>query len=109
MAFEDIGFWLEIIKWLILFFIAWWWYNWVREKLAFSPLLTLVVAGLVVYYLVIEHPIIGGIGAFGWILMTSGILFMLPTFSLVFNTILPRPMPPKPGTAEFDNLVNRQG
>ncbi len=89
MVFEDIGIWLEIGKWLILFFVAWWWYNWVREKLAFSPLLTLVVGGLVVYYLVIEHPIIGSLGVFGWILMTSGIFFMLPTFSLVWNTIFP--------------------
>lgn len=96
MAFGDLGLYLEIGKWLILFFVGWWWYNWVREKLAFSPLLTLVVAALVVYFLVFEHPIIGSLGVFGWILMTSGILFMLPTFSLVFNTLFPKPMPKRP-------------
>ncbi len=107
MVLGELGIWLEIAKWLVLFFVGWWWYNWVREKLAFSPLLTLVVAGLVVYYLVIEHPIVGSIGVFGWILMTSGILFMLPSFSLVWNTLFPRPMPPKPGTPAFEELVNR--
>ena len=91
---------LSISALLVLFFVAWWWYNWVREKLAFSALLTLVVSGLVVYFLVIEHPIIGSLGVFGWILMTSGILFMLPTFSLLWNTILPKPYP-KPPSQQF--------
>lgn len=93
MGFEDIAFWLDIAKWLVLFFVGWWWYNWVREKLAFSPLLTLVVSALVVYFLVIEHPIIGSMGVFGWILLTSGILFMLPSFSLIFNTLFPQKAP----------------
>ncbi|MDP2717747.1 MAG: hypothetical protein Q8P02_03310, partial [Candidatus Micrarchaeota archaeon] len=66
---------------------------WVREKLAFSPLLTLVVSTLVVYFLVIEHPIIGSLGVFGWILLTSGLLFMLPTFTMLWNTALPRKKP----------------
>ncbi|MBI5035777.1 hypothetical protein HZC09_00385 [Candidatus Micrarchaeota archaeon] len=97
--FEDIMFWVEIAKWLVLFFVAWWWYSWVRDKLAFSPLLTLVVSAIVVYYLVIEHPWIGSIGVAGWILLTSGILFMLPTFSLVWNTLFPF-KPKKPGGAQ---------
>lgn len=91
---DDVGFWFEIGKWLVLFFLAWWWYSWVREKLAFSSLLTLVVAGIVVYFLVIEHPLIGGLGVLGWILLTSGLLFMLPTFTMLFNTLAPKPKPP---------------
>lgn len=94
---DDIGFWLEIGKWLILFFVGWWWYSWVREKLAFSPLLTLVVSGIVVYFLVIEHPLIGSLGVFGWILLTSGLLFMLPTFTMLFNTLTPQPKQTQPG------------
>ncbi|HLD75517.1 MAG TPA: hypothetical protein VI874_00735 [Candidatus Norongarragalinales archaeon] len=89
MAFEDILFYFDVGKWIILLLIAWWWYNWVREKLAFSPLLTMVVGAVVVYYLAFEYPIIGGLGIAGWMLLTSGILFMLPTFGLVWNTLFP--------------------
>ncbi len=87
---DDVSLWLEIGKWLILIFLAWWWYTWVREKLAFSPLLTLAVSGIVVYFLVIEHPLIGSLGVFGWILLTSGLLFMLPTFTMLWNTVKPK-------------------
>ncbi len=83
----DIGLWFEVAKWLFLAIIAWWYYNWVREKLAFSPLLTITVAGLIVYYLVIEHPIIGSLGVVGWVLLTSGVLYMLPIFTGLWGTL----------------------
>ena len=99
MAFEDIFFWLEIGKWLMLGIIAWWWYNWVREKLAFSPLLTIVIGGIVVYFLAFEHPFIGGAGILFWVTLTSGLLFMLPTFGLLWNTAVPnKPKIPFGGT-----------
>ena len=83
----DFMLWFDIAKWLFLAIIAWWYYNWVRDKLAFSPLLTIVVAGIIVYYLVIEHPIIGSFGVIGWVLLTSGILYMLPIFTGLWNTL----------------------
>lgn len=64
--------------WLWLFIVAYYYYNWAREHLAFSPLLTIVVGAILVYYLVIEHPAVGSIGLIGWVLLTSGILYLVP-------------------------------
>lgn len=85
--FEDILFWLDIAKWLLLFYVAWWYYSWAKEHLAFSPLLTLVVGGILVYYLVIEHPIIGSLGVMFWVLLMSGILWLLPVVGQIFGTV----------------------
>lgn len=86
----DVMLWLEVAKWIFLAWIAWWYYTWVREKLAFSPLLTIVVAGIVVYYLVIEHPVIGSIGVVGWVILMSGILYLLPMVTSLWNTFFQR-------------------
>jgi len=75
--------------WLWLFFIAWWYYSWSREHLAFSPLLTLAVGGILVYYLVLEHPFFGSFGVIGWVVLTSGILWLMPVVSQLFNTFFP--------------------
>ncbi|MBI5229190.1 hypothetical protein HY991_03700 [Candidatus Micrarchaeota archaeon] len=76
---EDVMFWFEIIKWLILFYIAFYLYNWAQEHIPFSPILALAVAVILIYYLVIEHPYIGVFGVGLWILVTSGILYMVGT------------------------------
>jgi hypothetical protein len=89
---EDVFQILEYAKWIILFYIAWWYYNWSKEHLAFSPLLTLVVGGILVYYLVIEHPIIGGLGVLGWVLLTSGILYLVPVVGSLYNTFFGKKM-----------------
>lgn len=77
LLLDDIGFYFDLTKWLILLYMALWLYNWVRDKLGFSQVATFAVAGVLIYYLVIEHPIIGGFGIFGWILLTGGILYVL--------------------------------
>ena len=70
--------WLGYLWWLWLFVIAYFYYNWAKEHLAFSPLLTIVVGAILVYYLVIEYPLVGSIGLLGWVLITSGILYLVP-------------------------------
>jgi hypothetical protein len=81
--------WFTYFWWIWLFLVAWWYYSWAREHLAFSPLLTLVVGGILVYYLVIEHPFIGSFGMVFWVLVTSGVLWLMPVVSQLFNTIIP--------------------
>ena len=86
--FEDIFFFGQLFWWLILLYMAYWLYNWVREKVGFSPILTAVVAGLLIYYFVIEHPFIGAFGIFGWAIITGGILYvlgMIPGFYWAFQ------------------------
>ena len=76
---EELGFWIQIIWWLLLFYIAYYLYNWAQEHLPFSPVLALAVAVILIYYLVIEHPVVGVLGIGFWILMTSGILYLVGT------------------------------
>ncbi|OIO28177.1 hypothetical protein COX86_04395 [Candidatus Micrarchaeota archaeon CG_4_10_14_0_2_um_filter_60_11] len=87
--FEDVLTILSYTWWIWLFIVGWWYYAWAREHLAFSPLLTLVVGGILVYYLVLEHPLLGSLGMVGWILMTSGILYLVPVVGQLWNTFLP--------------------
>lgn len=76
---EEIGFWLQIIWWLVLLYIAFYLYNWAQEHLPFSPILALAVGVILIYYLVIEHPVVGIFGVGVWILLTSGILYLVGT------------------------------
>ena len=78
MDFSDIWFWLKTFWWLWLFLVGWWWYSWAREHLAFSPILALVVGAILVFYLVIEHPIIGSLGMLFWVAIASGFLYLFP-------------------------------
>ncbi|MFA4946104.1 MAG: hypothetical protein WC607_01000 [Candidatus Micrarchaeia archaeon] len=94
---ENILQWVTYFWWVWLFFLAWYYYNWAREHLAFSPLLTLAVGGILVYYLVIEHPFVGSFGMIFWIVFTSGILYMLPTVSQLYKTFIPSGPPKPPG------------
>ncbi len=89
----DIWQFFSYLWWVWLFLVGWWYYSWARDHLAFSPLLTLVVGGILVYYLVIEHPFFGSLGMITWVLVTSGILWLLPVVSQLFNTFLPRQPP----------------
>lgn len=82
---DDVFQWISYGWWIILFLMAWWWYSWAKEHLSFSPVLTLVVGAILVYYLVIEHPFFGAIGVVGWILISSGILYLLPMVGSVFR------------------------
>lgn len=75
---EDILFWAGVFWWVWLFLVAWYFYNWAQEHLAFSPMLTIVVAAILIYYLVIEYPLIGSLGYIFSILMFSGLIWMLP-------------------------------
>ncbi len=75
---DDIIFWVQMLWWLWLFILAYFYYAWARDHLAFSPLLTLSVTAILIYYLVIEHPIIGGLGLLGYMLVYGGVLFLLP-------------------------------
>lgn len=78
--FDDVGFWFELVKWLVLAYLAFWLYNWTKERLGFSQVLTFCVAGMLIYFLVIEHPIIGAFGIFTWIIVSGGLLFFLGMF-----------------------------
>ena len=72
---------LQWVWWIILFLMAYYYYNWAQEHLAFSPLLTIVVAAILIYFLVIVYPIAGmGLWLLS-ILMFSGILFMGAVFA----------------------------
>jgi|GEM_PF-3552888 len=77
LLFEDIMFYFELVKWLILIYLSFWLYNWTRDKLGFSQVATFAVAGILIYFLIIEHPIIGSLGIFTWITLTGGILYVL--------------------------------
>ena len=79
--------------WLWLFFLAWYFYKWSQDHLSFSPLLTISVGAILVYYLVFEHPIIGSISVIFWILLMSGVLWLLPMITALFNTLKPPGMP----------------
>lgn len=88
--------WITYLWWLWLLFIGWKFYSWSKEHVGFSPILTLVIGGLLVWYLVIEHPLIGSIGIIGWILITSGILYLVPTMLPFFKFFTQPPkQPPK--------------
>jgi hypothetical protein len=68
---------LELVKWVILLMLAYFYYSWARDHLAFSPLLTMVVAGILIYYLVFVYPWLGAIGFIFNIIMFSGLLYMV--------------------------------
>ena len=73
--------WMSYLWWAWLFLVAWWLYSWVQEKLGFAPIAALAIAAILIYYLVIEHPIIGSIGYLGSVIVFGGILFLLPYFT----------------------------
>ncbi len=87
---EDLGFFASLAWYLVLGYIALWLYNWTREKLGFSQVLTFAVAGILVYFLVIEHPLVGAIGVFGWILLTGGLLLVLGMIPSVYMMFRPK-------------------
>ncbi len=80
--------------WLWLFFLAWYFYKWAQEHVGFSPVLAIAVGAILVYFLVIEHPFIGSFSILVWILITSGILWLLPMVSMLFNTFFHKPDQP---------------
>ncbi len=83
--FGDLAFWGDLIWWLLLAAVAWWLYKWTQEHVGFSPMLTLVVAGILIWYFVVEYPV-AGIGLFGLsVLLFSGVLMMLPILILPFG------------------------
>ncbi len=81
--------------WLWLLFLAWFFYRWSQDHLGFSPLLTIIVGAILVYFLVIEHPIIGSVSIVFWLLITTGILWLLPMVTAFFNTVSHRPQVPQ--------------
>ena len=91
--FNDLVTWAAYLWWLWLFLVAWWYYSWSKEHLAFSPVMTLVVGGILVYFLVIEHPLIGSAGMLFWVVLMSGVLYLLPVVGSIFNTILVKKPP----------------
>lgn len=84
------GFWLQLAWWAILLYLAYWIYTWVEQKLGFSHLLVMVVAGILIYYLVIENPVIAALGIFGWIILTGGVLMLFqlaPIAAIMYRKI----------------------
>ncbi|MFH1779767.1 MAG: hypothetical protein ABH803_01320 [Candidatus Micrarchaeota archaeon] len=92
---DDVITWISYAWWIWLIIIAWWYYNWAKEHVGFSPVLTLVIGGLLVYYLVIDHPLIGSLGVMGWVLLSSGILYFLPVVKDLVGLVLPKQKPPQ--------------
>ncbi len=68
---------LELIKWVALLALAYFYYSWARDHLAFSPLLTTVVAAVLIYYLVFVYPWLGVLGFVVNLILFSGLLYML--------------------------------
>ncbi len=85
LFFSDIGFWLDIVKWIVLLWLGYYYYNWAKEHLPFSPVFAMAVGGILIYYLVIQHPIIGAIGYFGWALISSTLLLLVPSLFRFFS------------------------
>ncbi len=82
---KDIVFWLDIFKWIFLLWLAFYYYNWAREHLPFSPILAMAVGFILVFYLVIEHPIVGAIGYLGWAIASSTALLLIPSLFRFFS------------------------
>ncbi len=82
---DDLSFWGTLIWWLFLAFLAWWLYKWSEEHLAFSPVLTLAVAFILIWYMVIEHPEWGIFAFVISLLLFSGIIWLLPILLLPFG------------------------
>ncbi len=75
---DDLLFWASTFWFLWLFVLAYFFYQWARDHLAFSPILTLSVAGILIYYLVFEYPIAGGAIFILYMLVYGGLLYLLP-------------------------------
>ncbi|MEK6953755.1 MAG: hypothetical protein AABX01_02015 [Candidatus Micrarchaeota archaeon] len=82
---SDFFFYAELLKWLWLAILAYFYYAWARDHLFFSPPLVLIVGGILIYYLVVENPIFGSIGLIGYTLLFGGVLYLLPLFLPMFK------------------------
>ncbi len=82
---SDIAFWFDIMKWIVLLWLAYYYYNWAKEHLPFSPIFAMVVGFILIYYLVIQHPFIGAIGYFGWAIISSSLLLLIPSLFRFFS------------------------
>ncbi len=83
--FDDVGFWFSVGWWLLLAYVAFWLYKWCEEHLAFSPILTVTVAAILIYYMVIEHPEWGIFAMLVSLMMFSGLIWILPILFLPFG------------------------
>ena len=82
---DDIMLWAQLLWWLWLAILAYFYYAWARDHLFFMPPLVLVVAGILIYYLVIEHWIFGTLGLIFYTLIFGGVLYLLPIFLPFFR------------------------
>ncbi|HEV8289782.1 MAG TPA: hypothetical protein VGQ00_02395 [Candidatus Norongarragalinales archaeon] len=76
--------------WVWLAILAFYLYRWARDHLPFSPTIALIVGGLLIYYLVIEHPIIGTIGILGWIIISTSLIYVIPLTFPFFRLLTPK-------------------
>ncbi len=74
---DELAFYLELAKWAVLFYMAYWLYQWVESKLGFSPVAVFAVSAILIYFLVIQHPIFGALGIFGYIVLAGGFLMIV--------------------------------
>ncbi len=85
----DIIFWVQVFWWLWLILLAFFFYQWAQNHVGFSPMLTIVLAVVLIYYLVIKHPFLGSSTLIFWTLLSSGVLYLLPIvlpwFGLLFR------------------------
>ncbi|MFH1750705.1 MAG: hypothetical protein ABH863_03445 [Candidatus Micrarchaeota archaeon] len=82
---SDIILWSQLLWWLWLAMLAYFYYAWARDHLFFSPPLVLVVGGILIYYMVIEHPLFGSVGLVFYTLIFGGVLYLLPLFLPMFR------------------------
>ncbi len=75
---DDIIFWGGTFWWLWMFVVAYFYYAWARDHLGFSPILTLVVAAILIFFLVFQYPWLGSLGLITYTLIYGGLLFLLP-------------------------------
>jgi hypothetical protein len=78
--FDTVLTWLSYLWWAWLILIAWWIYGWVQEKLGFAPIAALAISAVLIYFLVIEYPLVGSIGYIGYVIIFGGIMYILPYF-----------------------------
>ncbi len=76
--FEDLAMWGELGYWVLMAVVALWLYKWAEDHLAFSPVLAIAVALILIYYLVFLHPWAGVMALVGYMILFSGIMYMLP-------------------------------
>lgn len=80
VALLDLGFFdmLGILGWAWKFLLVLVIWGFVQNSLGFSPTVALIVAVILVYILVVQHPFITSVGYILYFILGAGLLFVVP-------------------------------